>query len=111
MARNNDHTGLALVAEVMEAGAESKPFKGKSFSITGHLGQPRAKIVQLIEQAGGRFDESPKWGTTYLITNLDWTAGTVKGSASKKLQAAKDNRVTIISEAKFFEMLAPDLQG
>lgn len=94
------------MAEVMEAGVEEKLFRRKSFSITGHLGQPRDRIVALIKAAGGTFDPTPRWGTTYLITNQDWSAGTVKGSASRKLQAARDLGVQIISEAKFFEMLS-----
>lgn len=106
MARKNERTNTLIVAEVMEAGAEEKILKGKSFSITGHLAQPRNTIVQLIENAGGRFDKTPSWGTNYLITNADWNTGsTVESGRSKKLIAAQRNGTKIISEQQFLDML------
>lgn len=97
---------MAIVAEVLEAGAEEKIFRGKSFSITGHLSRPRPAMVALIEQAGGTFNKEPSWGTTYLITNMDWTAATVDPKASRKFEKARQNKVTIISEETFLNMLA-----
>lgn len=105
MARINERTHVVLVAEVMEAGAEEKPFRGKSFSITGHLSRPRDNIVALIEQAGGRFDKTPNFHTTYLITNADWTAATASPGASRKFQAARQNGTKIITETVFLAML------
>lgn len=105
MARRNDKTDAIIVAEVMEAGAEEKPLRGKSFSISGHLGKRREDVVALIEQAGGRFDKSPSFGTTYLITNGDWSAATVAPGASRKLEAARRNGTKIITEAVFLAML------
>ncbi len=105
MARKNERTNAIVVAEVMEAGAETKPLKGKSFSITGHLAKRREDIVALIEQAGGRFDKTPNFHTTYLISNLDWSATTVSPGTSRKLEAARQNGTKVISEAVFLEML------
>lgn len=103
MARKNDRTNVAIVAEVLEAGAEEKVFRGKSFSITGHLSRPRPAIVALIEQAGGRFDKTPAWGTTYLLTNADWSGGQ---ATSKKLQKALDLGIKLLKEEDFLRMLA-----
>lgn len=106
MARKNERTDVAVVLEVMEAGAIDKVFHRKSFSITGHLSRPRPAIVALIEQAGGRFDKEPNWGTTYLITNMDWTAATVDPKASRKFNKARQNGVKIISEKTFLDFLS-----
>jgi NAD-dependent DNA ligase len=102
MARVNEFTDLATVVEIMEV---ENSLKGKSFSITGHLGRPRHEIVKIIESAGGRFDKSPGWGTRYLITNQDWTKGTINGSKSNKLRKAEREGVKIITEAQFYDML------
>ena len=105
MARNNDNTKVLIVAEVMEAGVDTQVLRGKSFSITGHLGLPRDKIVEMIQAAGGRYDKTPAWGTTYLITNLDWSG---ERNSSKKLVAAHRNGIKILKEADFLKMLAVD---
>jgi BRCT domain type II-containing protein len=105
MARKNERTDSIVVAEVMEAGADSKHLRGKSFSITGHLGKRREDVVALIEQAGGRFDKTPAWNTTYLITNADWSAATVSPGASKKFEAARRNGTKILSEQQFLDLL------
>lgn len=102
MARITELTDLALIVEVMEV---TDAFKGKQFSITGHLSRRRADIVKIIETAGGRFDKQPDYGTTYLITNKDWTAATVQKGASKKLLRAHERGVKIISEQRFYDML------
>jgi len=103
MAKQNEFSNLWDVAEVMEV---TGAFKGKSFSITGHLGRPRDAIVKIIEQAGGVFHKTPEWGTTYLITNREWNAGsTVREGTSRKLLKAQRNGTKIISEKQFCEML------
>jgi BRCT domain type II-containing protein len=79
--------------------------KGKRVSITGHLGRPRKDIVSIIERAEGRYDETPKCGTTYLVTNRDWTAKTQEKGASRKLIAAKQNGVKILSEQDFYDLI------
>ncbi|HEY8095899.1 MAG TPA: BRCT domain-containing protein [Methylobacter sp.] len=103
MARpNSEGAQKAIVAEVMEI---TDAFKGKRFSITGHLGLPRKEIVELIQRAGGFFDSEPKFGTNYLITNPDWSAKTIKSGTSRKLELARQNGIQIISEDHFFHML------
>lgn len=103
MAKNNEFTDLWAVVEVMEV---TNAFRGKSFSITGHLGRKRDDIVKIIEQAGGTFHKAPDWGTTYLITNRDWNAGsTTRPGASRKLLKAQRNGTKIITEEEFCNML------
>jgi len=103
MAKINDHTDLWAVVQVMEV---SNAFRGKSFSITGHLGLPRPAIVKIIEQAGGRFEERPRYGTDFLITNREWNPGTtVDPKKSSKLIEAEKNHIKVISEAEFCQML------
>jgi NAD-dependent DNA ligase len=103
MARVNENTPMALVLEIMEV---QNALKGKRFSITGHLGRPRKEIVEIIKQAGGFFDKSPVWGTNYLITNKDWNEGsTIAKGASRKLLAARDKGIKIITEAQFYAMI------
>lgn len=107
MARKNDMTKLNDVLEVMEPSPNA--LCGKSFSVSGHLGKPRKEIIDLIEKAGGRFDKAPRWGTTYLVTNFDWNAGsTIADDTSRKIETAKRNGVKIISEATLYEMLTAE---
>lgn len=103
MARTNDLSDLWLVIEVMEV---TNAFHGKSFSITGHLGRKRSEIVTIIERAGGRFNKSMDFGTSYLITNHDWNSGsTVHDGTSRKLLKAQRNGTKVISEEEFCQML------
>ena len=103
MARKNEHTDLWAVVEVMEV---SSAFKGKVFSITGHLGVPRDRVVKIIETAGGRFEERPRYGVHYLITNKDWNANsTIQATKSSKLIEAERNGIKILSEQQFCQML------
>ena len=102
MARVNERTDLAIVLEVMEVGGA---LNGKSVSITGHLARPRKDIINIIERAGGRYESKPRYGTNYLVTNRDWTAKTAQEGESLKLRAAKQNRVKILSEQDFYDLL------
>ncbi len=103
MARVNELTDLATVLEVMECGGA---LKGKTFSITGHLGRPRKDIIAIIDQAGGRFEERPRYGVNYLITNKDWNKGsTVTAKASSKLLAAQRYGIKILGEQEFYDMI------
>jgi len=70
--------------------------KGLKFVITGKLTQGRAVIKQLIEANGGKVSGSISKSTSYLV------AGEKCGA---KLQKAKDNGVTIITEAELLEMV------
>ncbi len=101
--RKNELTNVAIVTEVLEAGAQNKVLRGKSFSITGHLSRPRPAMIALIEQAGGTYHKAPSWATDYLITNADWSGDQ---SSSKKLQKALDVGVKLLKEEIFLNMLA-----
>ena len=103
MARQNDKTDLWTVVSVMEV---TGVLAGKSFSITGHLAKPRKEIIEIIEQAGGRFEDRPRYGCNYLICNHDWNPNsTVAPKKSSKLIEAERNRVKVISEDQFCQML------
>jgi BRCT domain type II-containing protein len=103
MAKNNESTPLWQIVSVMEV---TNALKGKSFSITGHMGLPRAEIVKIIETAGGVFEERPRFGTYGLITNKQWNAGsTVDPKKSSKLIEAERNRIRIFSEAEFCQLI------
>lgn len=104
MARNNEMTNMAEIVSVMEV---RNVFKNQSFCITGHLGNPRANIEDIIRQAGGTVEKKVSYTTTYLITNEDWTAGSVK-TVSSKYHDAKLFGTKIISESKFFDMITRD---
>jgi NAD-dependent DNA ligase len=97
------------VLNVMEA-VNPDALRGAEVSITGHLGRPRAEIVELIRQAGGSFQATPSsWvgsRRAYLITNKDWNAGaTVQKKASLKLLKAQEKGIKIISEKEFYDMI------
>lgn len=103
MARKNERTDLIDMIEVMEV--EGKPLRGMRICITGHLAKPRAEIVKLIEEGGGRFHSTVKYDTTHLLTNGDWTKGTVEGTSSK-FRKAKQYGCKFISEEQFLSLLA-----
>jgi len=106
MARINEMTDLATIAEVLEVeNAFNQNGRPLTFAITGHLGRPRKDIINIIEQAGGRFEKTSRWGVNYLITNNDWTQGSVKGSKSNKLRKAEELGIKIIGEQQFYDML------
>ena len=67
-----------------------------NFVITGKLSQSRAVIKKLIEENGGKVSGSISKSTDYLV------AGEKCGA---KLQKAKDNDVTIITETELLDML------
>jgi NAD-dependent DNA ligase len=103
VAKQTSCTDLWQVCLVMEV---SNALKGLSFSITGHLGLKRPDIVKIIETAGGRFEERPRHGVNYLITNKDWNANsTVEKGRSSKFIEAERMRIKIISEEQFCQML------
>jgi NAD-dependent DNA ligase len=103
MARTNEKTDLWVVVEVMEV---SNALKGVSFSITGHLGVPRDRVVKIIETAGGRFEPEPRYGVKYLITNRDWNKGSTKeAKRSNKLIKAEAMGIKVISEDEFCKMI------
>ena len=108
MARiKSEAAALEQVAQVLEV---SDSLRGKSFSITGHLGLPRKEIVELITNAGGEFHSSPTYYTKFLITNKDWNANsTVSDGSSLKLKKAMSNGTKVISEKTFLAMLTGEV--
>lgn len=108
MARNNAATNELVVAQVLEV---EGTLKGKTFSITGHLGLKRDDVVKIIRQAGGQFEERPRWdgyGRTknFLITNGDFNANsTITPKKSSKMIQAEQNGWKIINEKDFLQML------
>ena len=103
MAKQNECSDLWKVCQVMEV---SNALKGKVFSITGHLGLKRPEIVQIIEQAGGSFEERPRYGVHFLITNKEWNKGsTIDPKKSSKFIEAERHRIKIITEEVFCQMV------
>ena len=74
----------------------SASIEGLKFVITGKLSQGRAVIKKLIEENGGKVSGSISKSINYLV------AGEKCGA---KLQKAKDNNVTVITEAELLNML------
>jgi NAD-dependent DNA ligase len=105
MARSNsEQASTAVVLDVMEI---TDVLKGKTFSITGHLGLPRNQVIEIIEKAGGEFHKSPQWNTKYLVTNLDWNAdSTIAPGTSRKLEAARAKGIKIINEKTLYKMIS-----
>lgn len=101
MAKQTDMTDLGIAAEVLEV---TNAFRGKRFCITGHLGLTRPRVKAIIEIAGGSVVDRAR-DASYLVTNRDWTRGTVKGSKSEKLREAERFGVKILSEKEFYDML------
>jgi NAD-dependent DNA ligase len=103
MAQHTDCSELWECALVMEV---SKALQGKTFSVTGHVGIKRDDLVKIIETAGGHFEEQPRYGVNYLITNRAWNKGsTVEEKKSSKLIKAERLGIKIISESKFCKMV------
>ena len=86
MAKQNESSDILNVMAVNED--TSNALRGKRVSFTGHMGMKRDEMVKFIENHGGRFDETPKWGTTYLVSNGDWN----KGSTITPRRAARSLR-------------------
>ena len=103
MARNNDKTRVYRMLEVMDI--EGRPLAGLEICITGHLAHPRAKIEELVLQAGGRLGKTVTYHTSYLVSNEDWTASTVGKKSSKQIKAEK-LRKPIINEEKLLAMMS-----
>ena len=105
MARENENTNILNVMMVNED--TSTALRGKRVSFTGKLGMTRDEMVKFIAAHGGTFDEAPRWGTTYLVTNRDWNKGsTVTPTKSNKLIKAESLGVKIISEKELIDLVS-----
>ncbi len=100
MARHNEKTDVIDMIEVMEV--EGKPLARMRICITGHLAKPRTEIVKLIKSAGGEFHASVRYDTTHLLTNADWSSGTLR---STKYTKAREYGCKFITEEQFLAML------
>lgn len=76
----------------------NKKLSNLSFAITGTLSKPRQKIVELIENNGGKVLSSVTQKTDYLISNES-------NSNSSKFVDAKKFGIKIINEEEFNKML------
>ena len=104
MAKETEQTAILNVMALNEDTSEA--LRGKRVSFTGHLGMTRAEMVKFIQDHGGVYDERPKWGTTYLVTNRDWNKGsTVTAKKSSKLIEAEKLGVKVISEKELVEIV------
>lgn len=102
MARtHSDNADVWRVLDVMEI---TDALKGQRVCITGHLGLARHEVQAIIQKAGGEVHDSIKWNTTILVTNKDWTAGTVDG-ASSKFRKAQANGTKIVNEQAFIDYI------
>ncbi len=90
----------SILAEVTLKDQRTKVQKLSSFSfaITGTLSQPRQKIMELIENNGGKVLSSVTQNTDYLISNES-------NSNSSKFVDAKKFGIQIINEEEFNKML------
>lgn len=104
MAKQNESTDILVIMAVSEMTSDA--LRGKRVSFTGHMGMTREEMVKFISDHGGTFDERPKYGTTFLVTNRDWNKGsTVTAKKSSKLIDAERNGVKIISEKDLVQMV------
>jgi len=104
MAKQNESSDILNVMAVNED--TSNALRGKRVSFTGHMGMKRDEMVKFIENHGGRFDETPKWGTTYLVSNGDWNKGsTITPKKSRKVLAAEANGVKVITEKELVDIV------
>ena len=105
MARENENTNILNVMMVNED--TSTALRGKRVSFTGKLGMTRDEMVKFIAAHGGTFDEAPRRGTTFLVTNRDWNKGsTITPTKSRKLIAAEENGVKILSEKELIDFVS-----
>lgn len=102
MARKNELTEVKQMIDIMSNGHS---LKGKTVSVTGHLGVTRSDFIFFVERHGGYFEKTPSYGAI-LVTNQDWTAKTVDANASLKLLRAKDQGCKIMTESQFYAMIA-----
>ena len=107
--RNNEMTNVATVLEVMEPSPTA--LRGYRICISGHMGRPRDRIAEMIADAGGEFHKSLTQRTTHLVTNGDWSAGTIKGKVSSKVRKAREYGARVLSEQQLYDLMMSDPEG
>jgi NAD-dependent DNA ligase len=98
-------TDAANTWAVMDVMDVTNALKGQRVCFTGHLGLARHELVRIIEKAGGECHDDVKSHTTILVTNRDFTKGTVSGNKSNKIRKAEQYRVKILSEQQFIDLI------
>ncbi len=90
--------GLLRIASAPAAGpAEGRALEGKSFVLTGTLSEPRTRVQERIEAAGGKLTSSISSRTDYVVTGE---------SPGSKLRKAETLGVAVIDEAELRRLLA-----
>lgn len=76
--------------------------QGKTFAISGTLSEVRKKIVEKIENAGGKFVKNVSNKVNFLILGKD-----AYEKDTTKLEKARQLDIFLITEAEFMRMLNP----
>jgi DNA ligase (NAD+) len=84
------------IEEGAPAQARARPLEGKTFVLTGTLSEPRSRVQERIEAAGGKVLSSISGKTDYLV------AGEAPGS---KLRRAEELGVSVIDEGALRRLL------
>jgi len=92
-----------LDAGVKPLEVEKKPvderFAGKSFVFTGTLNMDRRSAEQMVKDLGARVGSSVSKKTDFVVAG---------DNAGSKLDKARDNKVRILTEAEFLELIQPE---
>lgn len=95
---NQDRINDILSAGVVVIKKDKGNLNGKSFCITGTMSIPRAKLQQMISDAGGEIEKKVNKSLDFLVID-DPT------STSSKAKAARKNNITLILEEELMKML------
>jgi len=90
---------LMLNAAARE-GLFSQAFQGKRVALSGTMSMSRKDIVSVIKAAGGRWDETTRSGTDYLVVGDTGAHG-----MTAKIDAAVKLGIEILEEHEFAAML------
>ena len=105
------HTDQANTWQVIDVMELTNALKGIRVCVTGHLGLSRNEVSAIIQRAGGCLEDSVRYGVKYLITNKDWTTGSIIGAKSNKLRKAEELGVKVISEQAFIDLIVERAEG
>jgi NAD-dependent DNA ligase len=97
------HDNMNRINKILAAGVSLKKkvvgnLTGKSFCFTGKSETPRAKLQKMVIDAGGEVKKS-------VGKDLDYLVMEDANSTSSKAEAARKNKITLISEKQFLEMV------
>jgi DNA ligase (NAD+) len=83
-----------------DGAAPTGPLAGKTFVLTGALGEPREAVAALIEAAGGKVTDAVSGATTYVV------AGDRPGGS--KIKGAAKHGVPVVDESALRALLPAD---